>query len=68
MGDVGGPKHTVGGATPGQVVLAAMRMQSVQDMGSKPVSCIHPLLLHQLLPAGSCPDSTLGRLTTLDAT
>ena len=45
----------VGGATPGLMVLAAIRKQAKQAMKSKPVSNILLWPMHQLLPPGSCP-------------
>lgn len=43
----------VGGATPGQVALGAVRKQAGEALRSKPVSSIPLAPLPQLLPPGS---------------
>jgi hypothetical protein len=44
----------VTGATPGLVVVGAIRKQAEQAIGSKPVSSTPPWSLLQFLPLGSC--------------
>ena len=46
---------TVGGATPGEVVLGIIRKQAEQAIGSKSVSSTSPWPRYQLLPPGSYP-------------
>lgn len=48
MTDVGG--HTVGGATPGPVVLGVIRKQAEQAMESRPISSV-PLRASASAPA-----------------
>lgn len=47
-------KHTVGGVTPGQVLLGSIRKYIEEAMRGHPVSGILLLLLRQLLPSGFC--------------
>ena len=46
---------TVVCATPGLVILGAVREQAEQVMRNKPISIAPPWLLHQLPPSGPCP-------------
>lgn len=44
----------MGGSTPKQVVLDAVRKQAEEASSNKPISCIPPWLLLQCLPQGYC--------------